>query len=142
MLSTAYKTSQKESETKTFLNPCRQSSFTSSSAQKIETRFSLLKLTRSSTRIWPQFLKALKCPALIINGTSDHLHTLFSLSRVATIADVVEEVKTELSKWIKRKELSFETFIGRVAMEPFRSVNRKSRQLSDTSDNRDNTIVE
>lgn len=26
--------------------------------------------------------KAMKSPALTINGTSDHLHTLFSLSRV------------------------------------------------------------
>ena len=55
-------------------------------------------------------LKALKSPALIINGTSDHLHTLFSLSRVATVADVVEEVKTESSKWIKRKGIEFRNF--------------------------------
>jgi len=54
--------------------------------------------------------KALKSPALIINGTSDHLHTLFSLSRVATVADVVEEVKTESSKWIKRKGIEFRNF--------------------------------
>src|SRR4026208_1343130 len=47
--------------------------------------------------------KALKSPALIINGTSDHVHTLFSLSRVVTIANVVEEGKTESSKWIKTK---------------------------------------
>src|SRR5215213_7745612 len=55
-------------------------------------------------------VKALKSPALIINGTSDHLHTLFSLSRVVTIADVVEEVKTESSKWIKSKGKEFQTF--------------------------------
>ena len=42
--------------------------------------------------------KALKSPALISKGTSDQLHTLFSLSRVVTIAGVVEEVKTESSK--------------------------------------------
>jgi hypothetical protein len=35
--------------------------------------------------------KAMKSPALIISGTSDHLHTLFSLARVVTIADLVEE---------------------------------------------------
>lgn len=54
--------------------------------------------------------KALKSPALIINGASDHLHTLFSLSRVVTIADVVEEVKTESSKWIKTKGKEFQDF--------------------------------
>ena len=55
-------------------------------------------------------LKAKKSPALIINGTSDHLHTLFSLSRVVAIADLVEEVKTESSKWIKTKGKEFRNF--------------------------------
>ena len=54
--------------------------------------------------------KALKSPALIINGTSDHLHSLFSLSRVVTLADVVEEVKTASSKWIKFKGREFRDF--------------------------------
>ena len=54
--------------------------------------------------------KAMKSPALIINGTSDHVHTLFSLARVVTIADVVEEVKTESSKWIKTKGKEFRNF--------------------------------
>jgi putative transposase len=55
-------------------------------------------------------LKAMKSPALIINGTSDHIHTLFSLSRVVTIASLVEEVKTESSKWIKTKGKHFRNF--------------------------------
>lgn len=54
--------------------------------------------------------KAMKSPALIINGTSDHIHTLFSLARVVTIADLVEEVKTESSKWIKTKGREFRNF--------------------------------
>jgi len=54
--------------------------------------------------------KALESPALIINGTSDHLHTLLSLSRVMTIADLVEEVKTGSSKWIKTKGKQFHNF--------------------------------
>ena len=54
--------------------------------------------------------KALKSPALIINGTSDHIHSLLCLSRVVTIADLVEEVKTETSKWIKRKGREFRNF--------------------------------
>jgi REP element-mobilizing transposase RayT len=55
-------------------------------------------------------LKALKSPALIINGTSDHIHSLLSLSRVVTIAALVEEVKTESSKWIKTKGTKFRDF--------------------------------
>ena len=55
-------------------------------------------------------LKAIKSLALIINGTSDHVHTLLSLSRIVTIADLVEEVKTESSKWIKTKGRQFRNF--------------------------------
>ena len=54
--------------------------------------------------------KVMKSPALIIDGASDHVHTLFSLSRVVTIADLVEEVKTESSKWIKTKGREFRNF--------------------------------
>ena len=65
------------------------------------------------TELYPymaSIFKAIKSPALIINGTSDHLHTLFALSRVMTIADLVEEVKTESSKWIKTKGREFRNF--------------------------------
>ena len=54
--------------------------------------------------------KALKSPALIINGASDHVHSLFALSRVLTVAELVEEVKTESSKWIKHKGREFQNF--------------------------------
>ena len=54
--------------------------------------------------------KSMKSPPLIINGTSDHVHTFFSLSRVVTIADLVEEVKTGSSKWIKSKGRRFRQF--------------------------------
>jgi len=65
------------------------------------------------TELYPylaSIFNAMKSPALIINGTSDHLHTLFSLSRVVTIADIVEEVKTDSSKWIKTKGREFRNF--------------------------------
>jgi len=54
--------------------------------------------------------RALKSPSLIIDGTTDHVHILFSLGRVIRIADLVEEVKTESSKWIKTKGPVFRTF--------------------------------
>jgi putative transposase len=65
------------------------------------------------TELYPymaSIFKAMKSPALIINGTSDHVHTLLSLSRVITIADLVEEVKTESSKWLKTKGREFKNF--------------------------------
>ena len=59
--------------------------------------------------------RALQSPALAIDGTEDHVHTLFALSRVVTIADLVEEVKTESSKWIKTKGPEFRAFHWQVA---------------------------
>jgi REP element-mobilizing transposase RayT len=57
-----------------------------------------------------KIVRALKSSSLAIDGTSDHLHILFSLSRVIKIADLVEEVKTESSKWIKTKGPEFKNF--------------------------------
>jgi putative transposase len=57
-----------------------------------------------------KIFRALKSPSLAIDGTSDHVHILFSLSRVIKIADLVEEVKTESSKWIKTKGPEFKNF--------------------------------
>jgi REP element-mobilizing transposase RayT len=56
-----------------------------------------------------KIFRELKSPSLAI-GTSDHLHILFSLSRVIKIAELVEEVKTSTSKWIKTKGPEFRNF--------------------------------
>lgn len=52
----------------------------------------------------------LKSPSLAIDGTADHVHTLFVLGRTTTVADIVEEVKTVTSKWIKTKGREFRNF--------------------------------
>jgi putative transposase len=57
-----------------------------------------------------KIFRALKSPSLTIDGTEDHIHILFSLSRVVNIAELVEEVKTESSKWIKTKGPGFRNF--------------------------------
>jgi REP element-mobilizing transposase RayT len=49
-------------------------------------------------------------PAISINGTTNHVHVLFALSRTATIADLVEEVKKRSSKWIKTKGTEYRNF--------------------------------
>ena len=54
--------------------------------------------------------RELKSPSLAIDGTSDHVHVLFCLARVITVADIVEEVKTSTSKWIKTKGREFKDF--------------------------------
>jgi len=49
-------------------------------------------------------------PSLIIDGTADHMHALFALGRTMTVAELVEEVKTGSSKWIKTKGSEFRNF--------------------------------
>jgi len=50
------------------------------------------------------------CPALQVGGVEDHVHLLFGLSRTRTIAQVVENVKTSSSKWLKTKGLALADF--------------------------------
>ena len=57
-----------------------------------------------------KIFRELKSPSLTIDGTVDHLHILFSLGRVIKVADLIEEVKTESSKWIKTKGWEFRNF--------------------------------
>lgn len=57
-----------------------------------------------------KIFRALKSPSLTIDGTTDHVHILFALGRAIRIADLVEEVKTESSKWIKTKGPEFRNF--------------------------------
>jgi putative transposase len=40
-------------------------------------------------------------PALKVGGMSDHIHALFRLSKNLALAKIVEEVKTNSSKWVK-----------------------------------------
>lgn len=61
-------------------------------------------------RYMAKIFRSLKSPSLTIDGTSDHVHILFSLSRVITIADLVEEVKKNSSKWIKTEGPEFRNF--------------------------------
>ena len=49
-------------------------------------------------------------PALLINGTEDHVHILCQLSRKFAIMDVVKASKTETSKWIKKKGDGYKKF--------------------------------
>ncbi|MBL8875868.1 MAG: IS200/IS605 family transposase [Phycisphaerae bacterium] len=41
------------------------------------------------------------CPAIIVNSVEDHAHVLVEFGRTVTIAQLVEEMKTSSSKWIK-----------------------------------------
>jgi len=49
-------------------------------------------------------------PAIVIGGVEDHVHALVLLSRNYAIKDVVREMKTETSKWLKRQSDSLREF--------------------------------
>jgi REP element-mobilizing transposase RayT len=55
-------------------------------------------------------LHELKCPAILINSGSDHVHILFDLARTCAMSDVVEKLKTASSKWMKRQGVAYQTF--------------------------------
>ena len=82
------------------------------------------------TELHPYMAKVfreLKSPSLTIDGTSDHVHILFSLSRVVTVGDVVEEVKTSTSKWIKTKGSEFRSFHWQTGYGAFSKDSLMSR---------------
>ena len=49
-------------------------------------------------------------PALIIGGVEDHIHALCLLSRKFAIKDVIEEAKTETTKWLKKQGQQYRDF--------------------------------
>ncbi len=68
------------------------------------------KIERELHPYMASIFRSLKSPVLALDGMPDHIHALFALSRVISIADLVEEVKTDSSKWIKTKGLEFRNF--------------------------------
>lgn len=49
-------------------------------------------------------------PAVLINGVEDHVHSLITLSRNFAIKDVLQQMKTETSKWIKKHSTNLRNF--------------------------------
>jgi putative transposase len=49
-------------------------------------------------------------PTLALNGTADHVHALFRLSRKVSLAELVEQVKKSSSKWAKTKGAKYRDF--------------------------------
>ncbi|MBK9216814.1 MAG: IS200/IS605 family transposase [Chloracidobacterium sp.] len=64
-------------------------------------------------------------PAVIIGGDKDHLHILLALSRIWSIAKVIELIKKRSSKWIKTKGKEFAPFQWQTGYGAF-SVSKSS----------------
>ncbi|NIV95382.1 IS200/IS605 family transposase [candidate division KSB1 bacterium] len=54
--------------------------------------------------------RAYHSPALAMNGTENHVHTLTSLSKTITLSKLIEEVKRSSSKWFKTKGDAYKNF--------------------------------
>ena len=55
-------------------------------------------------------LKELDCVPIKINGMPDHIHLLFVLSRMQSIANVVEQLKINSTRWLKEKDSCYQKF--------------------------------
>ena len=54
--------------------------------------------------------KEIKCPPACCGGWIDHVHTLCGLTRTETVAQLVEHLKTETSKWSKGRVRTLANF--------------------------------
>jgi len=54
--------------------------------------------------------KNLECYPIIVGGHMDHIHILCLLSRKVALMNLIEELKTHSSKWIKAKGHDYEKF--------------------------------
>lgn len=46
-------------------------------------------------------LKSMQCPALVIGGTSNHVHILLRLNKTVTVSDLVRKLKSHSTLWLK-----------------------------------------
>ena len=58
-------------------------------------------------------------PADLINSIEDHVHILFDLGRTASISQVVEEIKTTSSKWLKHQDAALSQFAWQAGYGAF-----------------------
>jgi putative transposase len=54
--------------------------------------------------------KEADCPPARVGGWIDHVHVLCGLSRTATVAELVEVLKRETSKWAKQRTADLDIF--------------------------------
>jgi REP element-mobilizing transposase RayT len=55
-------------------------------------------------------LQGLECCPSALNGIEDHIHVLCQLSRKIAVMDLIEELKTSSSKWIKTQGSAYHDF--------------------------------
>ena len=56
-------------------------------------------------------------PSMLIGGVDDHVHLLCRLSKNITTAKLLEEIKTDSSKWIKKQADEFGAKLNRFSWQ-------------------------
>jgi putative transposase len=59
------------------------------------------------------------CEAYRVGGVADHVHLAVRLSRTLSVADLVKEVKTASSKWLKEQDPAFTGFYWQLGYGAF-----------------------
>ena len=59
------------------------------------------------------------CEAYRVGGVADHVHLAVRLSRTLSVADLVKEVKTASSKWLKAQDPAFTDFYWQLGYGAF-----------------------
>ena len=62
------------------------------------------------------------CEAYRAGGVADHVHLAVRLSRTLSVADLVKEVKTASSKWLKAQDPAFNDFHWQLGYGDRKSV--------------------
>ncbi len=63
--------------------------------------------------------KKMDCSVNIINGTEDHVHVLFRLSRNHSISHIIKTVKGTSSNWINKENLTDKKFEWQIGYAAF-----------------------
>ncbi len=82
----------------------------------------------------------LECPAIIVGGTTDHIHLLANQSRTITLAEWVKELKRASSLWAKKKSRQWSLFQWQAGYGDFRSASRKKNEYRNISESRKSII--
>ena len=62
---------------------------------------------------------------LSINGMPDHIHILFGMRPTQSLADLMQDIKGDSSKWINQKAFVKDAFHGRKDTVVFHTANRR-----------------
>jgi putative transposase len=76
-------------------------------------------------------LENLECPSLITRSVEDHIHVLCQLSRTMSIAQLVKEIKTTSSVWLKGQGQDLRDFHWQAGYGAFSVSHSNKPQVMD-----------